>query len=204
MASRKRGLNRRRRITLNAALFVLLLTGPPGSGKTTLLTALQNDLADDGIRDAVIEVEALSWSHPRLSDSQSFNHLAAMRDMYGACRYDLVLCGATVTSPVYMRGLLTALAADERLVVRLEAESPTLRQRIVDREPPSWTGLPHLLASVDEIAAVSRLLRDVDAALSTMYTPPSEIADQIRLMRPDVLMAPAGDKRATTEPETNS
>ena len=180
-------------------MFLLLLTGPPGSGKTTLLTALQNDLADDGIRHAVIEVEALSWSHPPLSDSQSFRHLAAMRDMYGASGYDLVLCGATVTSPAYMRGLLTALAADERLVVRLEAETPILRQRIVDREPPSWTGLPHLLASVDGIAAVSRLLRDVDAALSTMDTPPSEIADQIRLMRPDVLMAPAGDKRTAHE-----
>ena len=119
--------------------------------------------------------------------------------MYGACGYDLVLCGATVTSPAYMRGLLTALAADERLVVRLDAESQSLRQRVVDREPPSWTGLPHLLASVDGIAAVSRLLGDVDAVLSTMDTPPSEMAAQIRLMRPDVLMAPAGDKRAAHE-----
>ena len=40
----------------------------------------------------------------------------------------------------YMDGLLAALRADERLVVRLEADPVVLRRRIVEREPPSWSG----------------------------------------------------------------
>ena len=150
-----------------ASLFALVLTGPPGSGKTTVLQALQNALADDDIKHAAIEVEALAWAHPTPSDSQSFRHLAAMRDLYGEVGYGLILCSATITSPAYMRDLLAALAADDRLVVRLDADSPTLRHRIIEREPPSWSGLPHLLDAVEGISIDSRLLTNVDAAFST-------------------------------------
>jgi energy-coupling factor transporter ATP-binding protein EcfA2 len=169
-------------------LFALVVTGPPGSGKTTLLTALENALADDGIRHAVIEIEAVSWAHPPLSDEQSFLHLIALRQKYTDAGYGLILCGATITSPEYMDGLLTALGSDERLLVRLEADPSALRQRIVERELPSWSGLPHLLASADAIAVASGLLPGMDAVFSTMSTPSLEIADQIRLMRPSVLM----------------
>ena len=67
--------------------------------------------------------------------------------------YGLILCGATVTSPAYMDGLLATLKADEEFVVRLEADPVVLRRRIVEREPPSWSGLPSLLAATAEISA---------------------------------------------------
>lgn len=178
------------RLRLFSALFALVVTGPPGSGKTTLLTALQNALADDGISHAVIEVEALSWAHPFPSDDQAFLHLAALRQMYENAGYGLILCGATVTSPAYMDGLLAALRADERLVVRLEADPVVLRRRIVEREPPSWSGLPSLLAATAEISATSRLLPEVEGVFPTMEATPLEIADQVRRMRPHILGRP--------------
>lgn len=171
------------------SLFALVLTGPPGSGKTAVLQALQNALTDDDIKHAAIEVEALAWAHPLPSDKQSFRHLAAVRQLYSACGYDVLLCAATVTSDPYMQGLLSALAADERLIVRLEADVPTLHQRIIDREPPSWSGLPRLLDAAEKISAASRKLKEVDAAFSTTGAPPTEIAAQIRSMRPGVLIA---------------
>ena len=168
-------------------MFAVVVTGPPGSGKTAALTALRDALADDGIRHAVIEVEALSWAHPPLRDEQCFRHLATVRQMYADLGYDLILCGATVTSHAYMDGLLAALAADERLVVRLEASPATLQQRIAEREPPEWSGLPQLLDAAIEIAATSRLLENVDTVCSTEGSPPIAIAEEIRAARPAVL-----------------
>jgi ribose 1,5-bisphosphokinase PhnN len=121
--------------TLASSVFALVVTGPPGAGKTTVLTALQNGLVDDGIGHAAIEIEALSWAHPPLSDSEAFVHLAAIRGLYASRGYDLILCGATITTPEYMEDLLAVLAADRSLVIRLDAEPEVLRQRIIEREP---------------------------------------------------------------------
>jgi predicted kinase len=161
-------------------MFTVVITGPPGSGKTSVLTALQNMLADDAIRHAVIEVEALAWAHPPLSDEQSFRHVAALREMYATVGYELIVCGATVTSDAYMSALLAALAPTGRLVVRLDATSATLRRRIVEREPPEWSGLPALLSAADRIASASRLLAHVDATYSTEDASALAIAREIR------------------------
>jgi ribose 1,5-bisphosphokinase PhnN len=173
-----------------SSVFAVVVTGPPGAGKTTVLTALQNGLADDGIRHAAIEIEALSWAHPPLSDSEAFVHLAAIRDLYASRGYDLMLCGATITSAEYMEDLLAVLAADRSLVIRLDAEPEVLRPRIIEREPPSWSGLPHLLDAAEEIAAASRLLPNVDADFSTVEDSPLEIAKEIRVMHRAAMARP--------------
>lgn len=161
-------------------MFAVVITGPPGSGKTSVLTALHDLLADDGIRHAVIEVEALAWGHPYLSDEQSFRHVAALRELYSVAGYDLVVCGATVTSDDYMSGLLEALTPTGRFVVRLDAPSEVLRQRLIEREPPGWSGLPGLLSAADSIAVESRLLKHIDASYATEGASPGSIAGQIR------------------------
>src|SRR5215203_4876467 len=165
-------------------MLAVVVIGPPGAGKTTVLTALQNLLADDGIRHAAIELEALAWAHPAISDEQSFRHLAALSEMYGAARYDLIICGATVTSDAFMTSLVAALAADARLIVRLDAPVRTLRQRITQREPPGWSGLPHLLRATERIVVQSRRLTEVDATFSTDEASPRAIAAEIRGLSP--------------------
>lgn len=165
-------------------MFAVVVTGPPGSGKTSVITALQNVLADDGVQHAVVEVEALAWAYPSLTDEQSFRHVASVREMYADAGFGLIVCGATVTSNGYLSALLQALAATEQLVVRLDANAATLRQRIVDREPPEWSGLPQLVEATDGIARASRLLDDVDMTCSTEEASPIEIADRIRAASP--------------------
>jgi predicted kinase len=169
-------------------VFAVVVIGPPGSGKTAVLTALHDLLADDHISHAVVEVEAVAWASPPVADEQSFRHLATIRSMYADAGYPLILCGATVTSAQYMSELLGALAADDRLVVRLEAAPGTLQKRIVEREPPGWSGLPRLLHAANEIAATSRLLEDIDIVCSTDDTTPLSVAAQIRSARPALLL----------------
>ncbi len=172
-------------------MFAVVVIGPPGSGKTAVLTALHDLLADDHISHAVVEVEAVAWASPPVADEQSFRHLATIRGMYAEAGYPLILCGATVTSADYLRELLRVLATDERLVVRLEASPGMLQKRIVEREPPGWSGLPGLLRAADEIAATSRLLEDVDVVCSTEGTMPRSVAAQIRSARPALLVGPS-------------
>lgn len=167
-------------------MFAVVLIGPPGSGKTTVLTALHNVLADSDLAHAVIEVEAVAWTHPSLADEHALRHLGTLCRAYETAGYPLILVGATVTSTDYLGALLAAVAADESLVVRLEADSSTLRERIVTREPAEWSGLPRLLDAANEIAAVSRSLEEVQLVCSTQDASPLAVAEQIRRARSDV------------------
>ena len=137
------------------------MIGPPGSGKTNVLIALHDALADSDIAHAVIEVEAVAWAHPPLSDEQSLRHLKSACCAHRAAGCQLVLVGATATSADYLAAVRAAIAADDYLVVRLEADPLALRERIIAREPAEWSGLPQLLVAADEIALVSRSLEGV-------------------------------------------
>lgn len=167
-------------------VFAVVLIGPPGSGKTSVLTALHDVLADADVAHAVIEVEAVAWTHPPLADEEAFRHLGTLCRAYQTAGYPLILVGATATSTDYLAAVLAAIAVDASLVVRLEADSSTLRERIVTREPAEWSGLPRLLNAADEIAVVSRSLEDVQLVVSTENASPAAVAQQIRRARPEV------------------
>jgi hypothetical protein len=168
-------------------VFAVVVIGPPGSGKTSILTALHDALAESDIAHAAIEVEAVAWTHPPLSDERSFQHLETVCRAYQAAGCPLVLVGATATSADYLAGVLAAIAADDYLVVRLEADPLALRDRIIAREPAEWSGLPQLLDATDEIALVSRSLEDVHLVCSTQDASPRAVAEQIRRASPEVL-----------------
>jgi hypothetical protein len=168
-------------------VFAVVVIGPPGSGKTNVLTALHDALADSDVAHAVIEVEAVAWAHPRLSDEQSFGHLESACRAHQAAGCRLILVGATATSTDYLAAVLAAIAADDYLVVRLEADPLTLRERIITREPADWSGLPQLLDATDEIALVSKSLEGVHLVCSTQDASPPAVAEQIRRASPEVL-----------------
>jgi energy-coupling factor transporter ATP-binding protein EcfA2 len=161
-------------------MFAVVVIGPPGSGKTSVLTALHDVLIDSHVEHAVIEVEAVAWAHPPISDAQSYRHLATMCRLYEAAGCKLILVGATATSADYLAAVVAAIAADDYLVVRLEADAHTLRERIIAREPAEWSGLPQLLDAVDEIAIVGRPFEDVHLVCSTEHTSPLAVAREIR------------------------
>jgi hypothetical protein len=161
-------------------VFALVLTGAPGAGKTAVLEALSDQLVLDDIRHAVVETEALTSAHPPLDDARWFAPISAVCRLYREFGYDLLLVAATVESDDDLRSLTEAVAADEHVVVRLEAPPATLRRRIIEREPEGWSGRDQLVAATGRLARAIAGLDGVALALSTEGQRPDAVAERIR------------------------
>ena len=169
-------------------VFAVVLTGPPGAGKTSVLTALVDALSDDDVAHAAVEVEALVWTHPALPNAQRARNIRTACDLHREAGHRLLLVAETLESDADTAELLDAIGAEEVLIVRLEAEPATLVERIVEREPASWSGLAALVAHTQELATTNRGLAGVDLVLSTEGERPEDVAARIRSARPDRLM----------------
>jgi hypothetical protein len=108
-----------------------------------------------------VEVETLVW--PALTDEQWARHVRLASELYREARYRLLLVALTLETDADIAELVDTVGADEVFLVRLEARSMTL----VEREPPSWSGLDGLVEHAQELAASMRALRGVDLLLST-------------------------------------
>ena len=80
-----------------------------------------------------------------------------------------------------------ALVADERFVVRLQADPETLRRRIIEREPDTFT---ELVAASARLSPVIAGLDGIALALTTESERPAAVAERIRdawpgKLRPD-------------------
>jgi GNAT superfamily N-acetyltransferase len=171
-------------------MFALVLTGPPGAGKTAVLEALTDALSAEDVRHATVEVEALTSVHPPLSDEQWPAPAEAICELYRRFGYELLLVTVTVESDAHLRSALAAIGADEHVVVRLHAEPATLRQRIIDREPDTFTELDELVAAAARLSPVIASLDGIALALSTEGERPAAVAERIRdawpaKLRPD-------------------
>lgn len=160
-------------------MFALVLTGPPGSGKSEVAASLHDSLADQGLDAALVEVDALSRSHPPTDRERSISHLAMMAASYREMGSVLIVITATVEDDDYGEAVLEASGADSRLVVRLDAEPETMRERLLAREPPGWGGLPELLNASRRLAVEMQELADVDLVVSTEGRQPGEVAAQV-------------------------
>lgn len=179
-------------------VFAVVVVGPPGSGKTSVLTALHDLLADGAVAHAVIEAEAVAWAHPPVGDGQALRHLESLCRMYEATGCELILVGATATSGEHLARILAAVGAADHLVVRLEASPATLRERIVEREPPGWSGLRGLVDGAEEIAHESGSLQEVDLVCSTEASTPLAVAGRIQRARPELLGTAPDEQHGVT------
>jgi GTPase SAR1 family protein len=168
-------------------VFVLVLTGPPGAGKTSVLTALVDALSDDDIAHAAVDVEALVWTHPAVTREQWARHVRAICELHRQAGHRLLLVAQTLETDADVTELLAAVAADQVFLVRLEARPATLVRRIVEREPPAWSGLDDLVEHAQELAASMPALSGVDLILSTEGERAEDVAARIRAARPDWL-----------------
>jgi chloramphenicol 3-O-phosphotransferase len=168
----------------NVQVFAVVLTGPPGAGKSTALEALTDALHDDGLRHASIEIEAISWAHPALTQEQRLRHLRALSDLYRNEGFDLILVAAPVASTSSLNDLLAALHAKDHLLVRFDAPDETLRQRIVSREPAGWSQLDKLLERARELRETMASLDGVHLSIDTHDVEPSDVVRQIRAYCP--------------------
>jgi dephospho-CoA kinase len=161
-------------------VFALLITGPPGAGKTAVLEALTDALSAEDVRHATVEVEALTSAHPPLDDDQWPAPVEAVCGLYRRFGYELLLVTATVESDADLRGVLAAIGADEHVVVRLHAEPSTLRQRLIDREPDTFTELDELVAAAARLSPLIAGLDGIALAISTERERPAALAERIR------------------------
>jgi GTPase SAR1 family protein len=168
-------------------VLVLVLTGPPGAGKTSVLTALVDALSDDDIAHAAVDVEALVWTHPAVTREQWARHVRAICELHRQAGHRLLLVAQTLETDADVTELLAAVAADQVFLVRLEARPATLVRRIVEREPPAWSGLDDLVEHAQELAASMPALSGVDLILSTEGERAEDVAARIRAARPDWL-----------------
>jgi GTPase SAR1 family protein len=161
-------------------VFAVVLTGAPGAGKTSVLEALSDALVDDDVPHAIVETEALTSTHPPLDDAQWFAHVRVTCELHRRQGQRLLLVATTVESVGDLHGVLDAIAADEHVVVRLEAEPETLARRIVEREPDGWSGLDGLVAASARLGPEIAALDGVALTLNTEDTAPGDVARRIR------------------------
>lgn len=160
-------------------MLALLLTGPPGAGKSEVASALHDSLGAAGADAAMIEVDALERSYPPIDRDAAISHLALLAGSYRELGTPILLVTATIEDDEYRDAALAAIGAEEAMVVRLEAEPDTLRERILAREPPGWGGLPDLLNASRRLAESMKELGGVDLVVSTEGRQPAEVAEEL-------------------------
>jgi ribose 1,5-bisphosphokinase PhnN len=161
-------------------VLAVVIAGPPGAGKTALLTALSDALADDGVAHAAIDVDELVWSFPYPTLEQRLRHVAVLASLHQDAGHDLILAAEALESEHHLSLLLGALGAEDSLTVCLQADVATLRARIAAREPEGWSGLAHLLAEADRMAAAMPAIAGIDLVLSSDDASPAALAAQVR------------------------
>lgn len=148
-------------------MHVVVVTGPPGSGKSSVTTLLHDRLGEQGIANALVEVDELERSHPPLPLSVTMRNLEALVDSYREVGDPLLFVTATIEDADYREQLFDAVGRSPVLTVRLEAPTDTLLARIADREPATWHGLPGLLESASSLAESMKTLAGVDLVIET-------------------------------------
>ena len=132
-------------------VFAVLVTGPPGAGKTACLLVLSDLLAVDGIAHAAIDVDDVSWAFPYPEHAPA---RAARRRLEGAPRRRPRAApgrrGDRVGRPPRRPARLGRGRRPPARAARGAARG--VRERIVEREPPSWSGLEHLLSEMERWA----------------------------------------------------
>ncbi len=161
-------------------MFVVLLTGLPGSGKTACLTALSDALVDDEVAHAALEADEVAWAFPFPDNRERCEHLRACAESHRRAGQDLLLVTEVIESDGHLGEVLAAVGADDHLLVRLDADPDTLRERITAREPPGWHSLRWLLDYTERMRSALDRIEHVHLSLDSSHLPPAEIAARIR------------------------
>jgi adenylylsulfate kinase-like enzyme len=169
-------------------VFAVIVTGAPGSGKTVTATALSDALIVAEVEHASGDVDELAWSFPFPDLAGRCAHLRVWAAAHRAAGRDLLLVAEVIESQEHLGDVLSAVGADDHLLVRLDAPVATMRERIVEREPPGWFGLEHLVGEVEPLERSLDGLDGVHLTLDTERLSLAEVVERIRKARPELLL----------------
>lgn len=161
----------------------LLLTGTVGVGKTTVAEAVGDLLRDDGVPNAVIDVDWLraAWPAPPgdpFNGGLALRNLAAVTANYldaGAVR--LVLAGVLETEED--RAAHAAVLGMPLVVVRLVADASTVRERLLARHPDESSSQAWHLARAGELHAIQETSAVEDHVVDTTSRSAAEVARDV-------------------------
>jgi chloramphenicol 3-O-phosphotransferase len=159
---------------------VLVLTGAPGAGKSSVLEALSDLLADDGVGHGCLEAEQLAWGHPWLSQARCCEQLAAIARLQRGFGRTLFLVTVTAETAGDLRGVLDAFAPSRALTICLVAAPATHADRVLAREPASWTGRERLADHARDLAARVQALDGIDLRIDTDGRTAEDVAREVR------------------------
>jgi hypothetical protein len=168
-------------------VFVVIVTGPPGSGKTVTLAALSDALVKDRVAHAAVDVDEVAWAYPYPDLAQRCEHLRVWCAAHRRAGSETLLVAEVIESAAHLDDVLAALGAHDHILVRLDAALETLRQRIVEREPLDWVGLDYLLDETPRLQLALSRLDGVHTVIDSEDSNLTQIVDQIRSARPDML-----------------
>jgi broad-specificity NMP kinase len=158
----------------------IVLTGSPGAGKTSVLEALTGLLSNDGVSYGALESEQLAYGHPWLAEEQAYEILAEVCRMQRGFGRALFLIVGTTETDEHIDGIVSAIGADETVVVCLRADPETAARRVYEREPPEWHGRDGLVEAARRLATEIPALTGVDLVIDTDGRHPRDVAREIR------------------------
>ncbi len=157
----------------------VVITGPPGAGKSEVAASLHDSLGEAGTDAALVEADEVERSFPPIDRTRAIEHLRMLAASYREFGTALLIVTATIEDDAHRLAVIEAAGADSHMLVRLEADAMTMRDRILAREPAGWQGLPDLLNASRRLAESMQALPGVDLVLSTEGEEPAAVAARI-------------------------
>ena len=123
----------------NAAIPVVVLTGPVGVGKTAVARELSSLLEERGTAHAVIDMDWLRWCHPSpkrdpFHTALGLRNLAGVWANYRAAGAECLVLVDIVETRDMLAAYHAAIPSANIYVARLNATLPTILRRLEGRE----------------------------------------------------------------------
>ena len=153
----------------------ILLVGPVGSGKTTTLHEIEALLDEQGVPNAIVDLDWLAWATPQRGTAHDLlvrNLADVWRNVHEAGIAHIALARA-LDDADEIAGVRTALAGCETFVVDLTGDAGELRERVRRRD--AGVELDEHLAMLDAWAATERGVR-ADAEVGIDGKSPRQVA----------------------------
>ena len=162
-------------------MLAVVVTGPPGAGKTAVGNLVHDALGEDGVANALVEIDHLERAYPPLGRDRAIHNLGLMCAAMREAGHDIVIVTVTLEDEAYAAAVREAIAADDYFLVRLEADANTMAARVLEREPATWSGRDALIAASRALAETMPGLPGVDLVLSTEGRQAEDVAAEVRV-----------------------